>query len=376
MGRGAMVRLFLFLAAVALAVATQEVHPLEGGEAEKLGEVALVETLSRKSKVWSKTGKVPPNTTFYKTLKGFEHHGKCRFSCYQEKVCGGYSWVPATHTCKLFSAPNFLVSPFSNDQWHKVASKTTGQKYKKDQSTGKAAKKLGKLKKAAGKKTKPLHPRTKTIGGHVHLGLDKIANAALKRDAKKSNKKGKIGLKLKVVKSKLYAEFVDKYKHEYTKRAENVIKKRAHKIADARIKKMNKKHPKAKATKKDRLKYYKQAKKEVEGHAVRQAQRKFKKRLKAWTNGKVFDDKESLLKAKRQKKAKKSKAKGKKKKKMKKKMKPKTPIKGGVKAANKKAKKAAKKKKKKAKKKAKAKKAKKKAAKKAKKAGKKAAKKD
>merc|ERR1712139_251379 len=158
--------------------------------------------------------------------------------------------------------------------------------------------------KAAGKKTKPLHPRTKTIGGHVHLGLDKIANAALKRDAKKTNKKGKIGLKLKV------------------------IKKRAHKIADARIKKMNKKHPKAKATKKDRLKYYKQAKKEVEGHAVRQAQRKFKKRLKAWTNGKVFDDKESLLKAKRQKKAKKSKAKGKKKKKMKKKMKPKTPIKG------------------------------------------------
>merc|ERR1711934_317222 len=246
MGRGAMVRLFLFLAAVALAVATQEVHPLEGGGDEKLGEVALVETLSRKSKVWSKTGKVPPNTTFYKTLKGFEHHGKCRFSCYQEKVCGGYSWVPATHTCKLFSAPNFLVSPFSNDQWHKVASKTTGQKYKKDQSTGKAAKKLGKLKKAAGKKTKPLHKRTKTIGGHVHLGLDKIANAALKRDAKKT---------------KLYAEFVDKYKHEYTKRAENVIKKRAQKIADRRVKKLNKKHPKAPVKKKDALKYYKQAKK-------------------------------------------------------------------------------------------------------------------
>merc|ERR1711939_880914 len=181
--RGAMVRLFLFLAVVALAVATQEVHPLEGGD-EKLGEVALVETLSRKSKVWSKTGKVPPNTTFYKTLKGFEHHGKCRFSCYQEKVCGGYSWVPATHTCKLFSAPNFLISPFSNDKWHKAAAGVTGQKYKKDQSTSKAAGKLATAKKIAGKKTKPIHARTPTINGHVHLALDKIANAALKRDAK------------------------------------------------------------------------------------------------------------------------------------------------------------------------------------------------
>merc|ERR1711907_876554 len=218
MREGSGLSLVCFVAALAL-VASSEVYPLEGGA--ELGEGA--ELASAKSKVWSKTGKVPPNTSFYKTLKGFEHHGKCRFACYQEKACGGYSWVPATHTCKLFAAPNFLISPFSNDKWHKAAAQVTGQKYKKDQSTSKAAGKLATAKKIAGKKTK------------------------------------------------LYSEFVAKYNHEYTAHAERVISKRAHAIADRRVKKLNKKHKK-KVSSMQALALYKQAKKEVEGHAVRQTQ--------------------------------------------------------------------------------------------------------
>merc|ERR1711907_665115 len=265
MREGSGLSLVCFVAALAL-VASSEVYPLEGGA--ELGEGA--ELASAKSKVWSKTGKVPPNTSFYKTLKGFEHHGKCRFACYQEKACGGYSWVPATHTCKLFAAPNFLITPFSNDKWHKAAAQ------------------VATAKKIAGKKTKPIHKRTPTVNGHVHLGLDKIANVALKRDAKKSTKGGKIAVQLEVKKTKLYSEFVAKYNHEYTAHAERVISKRAHAIADRRVKKLNKKHKK-KVSSMHALALYKQAKKEVEGHAVRQTQRRFKKRLKAWVNAKLYD---------------------------------------------------------------------------------------
>merc|ERR1711907_844435 len=314
MREGSGLSLVCFVAALAL-VASSEVYPLEGGA--ELGEGA--ELASAKSKVWSKTGKVPPNTSFYKTLKGFEHHGKCRFACYQEKACGGYSWVPATHTCKLFAAPNFLISPFSNDKWHKAAAQATGQKYKKDQSTSKAAGKLATAKKIAGKKTKPIHKRTPTVNGHVHLGLDKIANVALKRDAKKSTKGGEIAVQLKVKKTKLYSEFVAKYNQIHS-HAERVISKRAHAIADRRVKKLNKKHKK-KVSSMQALALYKQAKKEVEGHAVRQTQRRFKKRLKAWVNAKLYDKKESLVAAKEKKKAKKAKKKKAKKKAIKKKMK-------------------------------------------------------
>jgi len=249
--------------------------------------------------LWAKSGKVPTATTFYKTIQRLEHHGNCRAVCYQDKNCGGYSWVPGTHTCKLFAAPNFLTRPFSNDKWHKDAAKVTGKKYKKDASTGKANSKLAKgLRKV--KKQKPIHKRAKTVAGHVHLGLEKKANKALKRGAK-SAKRGNMVTQLKLYKAKLYSEFTKKYKHEYTARAEKRIAKRAHKIADKRVKKLNKKHKKKVTTAQARS-FFKQARKEVEGHAVRQMQRSFKKHLKSWSNAKVHAKTEELKAEKRKRK--------------------------------------------------------------------------
>merc|ERR1719506_2189806 len=256
--------------ALAVLVTGQDVVQLDdpaGGE----WTTTLLDEGHGQTKLWAKSGKVPTATTFYKTITRLEHHGNCRGACYQDKNCGGYSWVPATHTCKLFAAPNFLSRPFSNDKWHKDAAKVTGKKYKKDQSTGKANSKLAKgLKKV--KKQKPLH------------------------------------------KSKLYSEFTKKYKHEYTACAEKRIAKRAHKIADKRVKKLNKKHKK-KVTQPQARELFKQARKEVEGHAVRQMQRSYKKHLKSWSNAKVFA-KLNQLKAEKRKRKQMAAAKKAKKKKM------------------------------------------------------------
>jgi len=297
--------------ALAVLVTGQDVVQLDdpaGGE----WTTTLLDEGHGQTKLWAKSGKVPTATTFYKTITRLEHHGNCRGACYQDKNCGGYSWVPATHTCKLFAAPNFLSRPFSNDKWHKDAAKVTGKKYKKDQSTGKANSKLAKgLKKV--KKQKPLHKRKKTVNGHVHLGLESKANKALKRGAK-SAKGGSIATQLKLYKSKLYSEFTKKYKHEYTARAEKRIAKRAHKIADKRVKKLNKKHKK-KVTQPQARELFKQARKEVEGHAVRQMQRSFKKHLKSWSNAKVFA-KLNQLKAEKRKRKQMAAAKKAKKKKM------------------------------------------------------------
>merc|ERR1711981_800710 len=135
--------------------------------------------------------------------------------------------------------------------------------------------------------------RPVTVDGNVKLGLEKIANKALKRAG--AAIKGKFATKLKVYEAKLYSEFVGRYTHEYQARAEKRISARAHKIANRRVKK-NKKH-KVKVTKTQTLKYFKQAKKQEEGHAVRQIQRNFKKHLKQWTNAKMKAEKERLVRA-------------------------------------------------------------------------------
>merc|ERR1712070_79033 len=285
-----------------LAVALLVAMVVRGAEVEQLDDVeGGVVVHQTATKLWAKNGKVPPTTTFYKTMKGFEHHGKCRFACYQDSTCGGYSWTWGTHTCKLFRAPDFLKTPFSNDKWHKHAAKITGKKYKKDQATGKAKGALKKgLKKV--KKSKPSKKHAPAVNGHVHLGLQKIMNVALKRDAKagKGKKPSKKEFALSVKKGKLYTEFMQKYKHEYTKRAERLIAKRAHRLADKRVKKLNKKH-KGKVKKHDALAMYKQSKKQVEGHAIRQMQRRFKKHLKDWTNAKLFAKSERMVSKKKKK---------------------------------------------------------------------------
>merc|ERR1711981_1362612 len=136
--------------------------------------------------------------------------------------------------------------------------------------------------------------RPVTVDGNVKLGLEKIANKALKRAG--AAIKGKFATKLKVYEAKLYSEFVGRYTHEYQARAEKRISARAHKIANRRVKKINKKH-KVKVTKTQALKYFKQAKKQQEGHAVRQIQLNFKKHLKQWTNAKMKAEKERLVRA-------------------------------------------------------------------------------
>merc|ERR1712070_704884 len=70
-------------------------------------------------RMWTKMdGNIPPRgTVTYKTLQDVEEHGKCRFACYSDKLCGGYAYTPAHKTCKLLSAPNFLTSKAENDAW-------------------------------------------------------------------------------------------------------------------------------------------------------------------------------------------------------------------------------------------------------------------
>jgi len=257
-----------------LALSAGEVHMLEGEE--------LVDEDSGAEKMWYKGKKLPPETNAYKTINGYEHHGKCRFACYKDKGCGGYSWTPATHLCKLLSAPGFFANPASNDKWHKGAAKITGAKYKSDKHGKRKRSKLQKKLKNY-KKVKPITKRPKTVGGRVHLGLEAIANKSLKRLAKK----GKSNLKMKVKRASLYSEFTKSYQHEYEARAERKIAKKARHLAGERIKKSNAKHPGTKISKKEAHTLFTQARKEVEGQTVRKMQRSFKKHLKDWVESKM-----------------------------------------------------------------------------------------
>merc|ERR1711988_683214 len=271
---GMRVTLLWIAVASLLALSAGEVHMLEGEE--------LVDDDSGAVKMWFKGKKLPPDTKAYKTIKGYEHHGKCRFACYKDKGCGGYSWTPATHLCKLLSAPGFLANPVSNDKWHKGAAKITGAKYKSDKQGKRKRKRLQKKLKNY-KKVKSITKRPKTVGRHVHLGLEAIANKSLKRLAKRS----KSNLKMKVMRASLYSEFTKSYAHEYEARAERKIAKKARRIAGERIKKSNANHPGTKISKKEAHALFPQARKEVEGHAVRRLQRSFKKHLKDWVESKM-----------------------------------------------------------------------------------------
>jgi len=277
-------------------VVAGDVVMLEEGEGELATEFTLVESDDDKS-MWtrnSKTGKdglknpsetPPPGSDAYKTIKDYEHHGKCRFACYQDKLCGGYSWQMSTHTCKLLAAPNFLSRRFENDRWHKEVSKQTGAKYKPDPTAqGKKEAKVLKKKLKKTKKVKPIHKRPRTINGHIKLNLNKVAKKMLKSCTGPCKN---LSVEQRKHRAKLYMEFLNTFSHDYDARVSDMVKRRAHSIADKRIKKADKRHKKSPVKKVERHKLFKQAKKDVEGHAVREMQRSFKKHVRKWVNAKL-----------------------------------------------------------------------------------------
>lgn len=266
----------------------------------KLGAVAA----KKKGSMWAKMDShVPPaGSEVYKTIDETEEHGKCRFACYQDKVCGGYMFTPGHHKCELIQAPNWLVEKGANDAWHKeVAYEHTGADYEEDKAEKKEEENLENGLKQMPKKKNPTSFKT---GAHGHLKLDLEAQMKLQleedsieepdTDNEPSPGSDAIIAKVTAKKTALYQEFYERYAHEYESRAEACAKRKAWKIAKKRIKRHNMLHPVNKLKHTERHKLYVQARKETDGHCVRDLQRAFLDKITAWGADKMYDYQERL----------------------------------------------------------------------------------
>merc|ERR1711871_714359 len=293
---GATMRFLLLLGTLVVlagVASSKEVHSLDSGA--ELGESAGMEVhmklgaeaAKKKGSMWAKMdGHVPPaGSEVYKTIDETEEHGKCRFACYQDKICGGYMFTPGHHKCELIQAPNWLVEKGANDAWHKeVAYEHTGADYEEDKAEKKEEKNL----KNGLKQMPKRKSRTFRTGAHGHLKLDLEGQMKLQLESDASEDTHKedeqdesdaILAKVMVKKTKLYQEFYERYAHEYESRAEACAKRKAHKIAKKRV---------------SRHKLYVQARKEVDGHCVRKFQRAFMDKITEWGSQKMYDYQERL----------------------------------------------------------------------------------
>jgi len=296
---------------LAAAVVSAKVHVLDEGvtlgEATQVHMKVVAKAGVKAKRMWTKmdASTPPQGTVTYKTINDVEQHGKCRFACYQDKMCGGYAFTPGTHTCKLLSAPNFLADKAANDKWHKqVSFDHTGADYEPDKEEEKEKKNLkGALKQVPKRQEDPKDP-PKKVGdeGHLHLDLETKMNEALEQDQTEHTNEDNesIGMDdatlahLKHFKTGLYQEFYEKYAHEYEHRAEACAARKAHKLAEKRAAKHNLLHPKNRLKDHQVHLLYVQARKEVDYHCIRKFQRSFKTRLTAWGSEQIYDEQERL----------------------------------------------------------------------------------
>lgn len=297
------------LASVAMVVFAKEVHVLDQGDVT-LGEgtevTMKVFTQDKEGvvRMWNKADKMPAHTTVYKTINNVEKHGKCRFACYQEVLCGGYAFIPASHKCQLLQAPNFLSSAASNDAWHKAVSRDyTGADYEPDKQVNKETKNIkGAIKQVP--KTSSKIKKKPGDEGHLDLDLDTVTNEAMEEAGtteteEDENRSGKLIdastlAHLKAYRAKLFTEFFERFAHEYEHRAEANAQKAAQKLADKRIHMHNLSHPKNKLKQHQEVALYTQARKEVDNKAVRNMQRAFKERMMKWAGDKMYEEQERL----------------------------------------------------------------------------------
>lgn len=293
--------LALGLAMVA-ALPVHEVENLEDHGGMALGEGVGVSVFLKNGKMWHKADKRPAGSVERKMIPDVEKEGKCRFACYQDKLCGGYSFVFSDHTCTLLSAPNFLVSKGANDAWHREAVESTGAAYKPDT----VEKEKNNIKKAISQqpkiKSKAAPPKPGEYGAlpmrleHVMNNALVSANMADPEGAKDASLSETMMNELNKYRAKLYNEFYEKYAHEFEIRAERHAKAKAEKKVQQRVKKAKVKHPNSKISHAEQVKLYLQARKEVDNHTVRKYQRKFTKHLEKWAANKVFTEQERLKK--------------------------------------------------------------------------------
>lgn len=305
------------LAAVLVAVATAKVEKLEADSRPEtgpdLGEGTYMKATAKDgvTRMWSQADKLPAGTDIYKTIHDVEQHGKCRFACYGDKLCGGYSFIPKHHTCELLSAPNFMLRQAENDDWHeKVAWEHTGAEYEPDEVAEKESenikdglKQVPKVKKNPGSLVK------KKVGdeGHLQMNLGKITELELTKAMTETDGEDKTlededkGLvddatlkKVEKARAHLYQEFLGRFAHEYEMRAEAKAHRDAYKITKKRVKKHDLIHPDAKMTKTQKIWEYRAARKEVDNRAVRKYQRLFAERLKEWAAEKMYEVQETM----------------------------------------------------------------------------------
>merc|ERR1711988_1615034 len=243
------------------AAAHAKVQVLEGGDMGEstqvqLGVGTMVHMKAFATRMWTKMdANVPPQgTVTYKTLKNVEPHGKCRFACYQDKMCGGYAYTPASYTCQLLSAPNFLTDKAANDRWHKeVAFDHTGADYEPDQEVEKEEESMKEGLKQVPKKPASKKDPPKKAGdeGHMNLDLERVMNDALEEDATESSNT---------------EENMDTMSDGTLAKLKGI---EGHKL-------------------------YLQARKEVDDHAISKMQRAFQTRLSSWGAEKMYEEQERL----------------------------------------------------------------------------------
>jgi len=294
--------LLTIVLAVAVALPHHGVETMDdpGGD-PALGEGTGVLLFMKNGKMWTKAYTKPSGTVEMKTIKKADlTHGKCRYACFSSKLCGGYSFVMADHSCTLLSAPNFLVNKGANDAWHRQASEVTGAPYKPD-TVEKAKNKMKKAINATPRVKSKKAPAKAGEYGPLPMRLEHVMNRALIMANMAEPKTGKgaelseaIVNQLAKYRAKLYNEFYEKNAHDYEIRAEMAAKKKAHALAKKRAKKAKRTHPNTYLTPQSREQLYVQARKEVDNHAIRKYQRKFKKNLAKWATNKVFIEQERL----------------------------------------------------------------------------------
>merc|ERR1711871_774551 len=177
--------LLTIVLAVAVALPHHGVETVDDpGGGPALGEDTGVLLFMKNGKMWTKAYTKPSGTVEMKTIKKADlTHGKCRYACFSSKLCGGYSFVMADHSCTLLSAPNFLVNKGANDAWHRQASEVTGAPYKPD--TVEKAK--NKMKKAINATPRVKSKKAPAKAGEIRaeMAAKKKAHALAKKRAKK-----------------------------------------------------------------------------------------------------------------------------------------------------------------------------------------------
>jgi hypothetical protein len=297
----------LVVLASAVVALPEKVQTLDDGHAGGLvlGEAAGVLAYMKlgakagAKKMWGKMAgsTLPPGTVVRKTITNVEKHGKCRFECYKDHMCGGYAFVMAEHECKLLSAPNFLTAKAGNDHWHMLSAETTGAEYKADElnNENKAMKKQ--ISKEPKVKSNKVPKKTDEQAGHLPMNLQGVMNDELEALEEKTEESG-LGKDAEKeynrYRQKLFMEYYQKSAHEYEIRAEDKAVREANVLVEHRVRKANKETPNNKVKKEQKDALYAQARKEVDNHAVRKYQRMFMKDLANFVTKKLYTEQERL----------------------------------------------------------------------------------